>query len=154
MVDTFVSAGFTHGLTLQWNRPLAYHRATTDMKALHARVDRALLGARFNKSNERTRAVFVFEGVEHVNLHVHSLWKVPDVVAQKFESLFWGEFSGKPNAWKLVVPAGSCKLLISDNPLAAAWYDTKEMHMRADDKRIVFSHDFISCDSHIAGVSA
>lgn len=137
------SAGFTHCLTLAWNRRTSIHNAKRSLSALHARVDERFYGRRFHRRPrlERTLAFFVFEKVE-TNLHVHSLWRVPSKEKLlPFHRLFPGVRGG---VWNSLVPSGTYALSIIDDHHTACGYVMKDQHMGSDDHLVVWSDDFLA----------
>lgn len=151
LIDWIVGQGFTHGLSLSHHRGVSLERATSDLRKLHRDIDRKLLGCRYNASPERTYGLFIFEGQADIEtLHVHALLKVAPRNHTKFEHLFADGVPPEQDLWKRIAPAGTHKLIINDNPFAAATYLTKFIHMNTTAERIVFSHDFISAESEIA----
>lgn len=152
MVEQFRDIGFTHALTLAWNCSRPFDIAESDLKTLHAIVDRQLLGRHFNVKPraERTMAVFVFEGVRPVgHLHVHSLWRLTEPRHQlRFAKLVQGtknKFTGevaRPGAWNRIVKSGSQKLALMTDWSTFAGYALKDQHMSADGREIVWSDEF------------
>lgn len=150
LIDWIVAQGFTHGLSLSHHRGISLDRATNDLRRLHRDIDRKLLGCRYNASPDRTYGLFIYEGQADIEtLHVHALLKIAPRNHAKFESLFADDVLPEQNLWKRIAPSGSHKLIINDNPYAAATYLTKFIHMNTDAERIVFSQDFISEGSEI-----
>lgn len=144
----FANIGFTHALTVSWNRQtgsgtigsVGLEQARADLKSLHARVDRKLVGKQFHKlSDQRTLAVFMLEGVGH-NLHCHSLWRLKAPQVLPFARLFPDERGG---IWNGLVPSGSYKLDIIDDARTVSGYVLKEQHMMADDRTVLWSDEFI-----------
>ena len=99
-VEFFASGQWTHALHLSYNDwPVRRDRIRRDLRALHARVDRALFGTRFHKKSaaERTRFVAFVEGEDRHHPHVHSVWWVPRQHLLRFAGLFcdglWSKFA-------------------------------------------------------------
>jgi len=151
LIDWIVGQGFTHGLSLSHHRSVSLDRAAHDLKRLHRDIDRKLLGCRYNASPDRTYGLFIFEGHADIEtLHIHALLKVAPRNHAKFERLFADDAPPDQDLWKRIVPSGTYKLIVNDNPYAAATYLTKFIHMNTAAERIVFSHDFISDRAEIA----
>jgi hypothetical protein len=126
MIGHYRDLGFTHALTLSWNRSVSLERAKFNLKLAHGIVDERLLGQRYNKKphDQRTLAVFVFEGLElggHV--HAHSLWRIRKREHLiPFARLFPDQRGG---FWNEIVPSGSYDLDLIDDPDAFAGYALK-----------------------------
>jgi hypothetical protein len=140
------AVGYTHVLTLAWNRDTRPAAARSDLRELHRRVDETLLGRRFYKvpSEDRSLAMFAFEKIDF-NLHVHALWRVPEGRPganrlMRFHKMFPDERGG---VWNQIVTSGTYKLRIIKDHAEAAGYVMKEQHMDADDQTIVWSSDFM-----------
>lgn len=142
-VEHFRDLRFTHALTLAWNRSRPFEEAVKDLKAIHTRVDRNLLGRRFSTLPvaDRTLAVFVFEQIARRNrIHVHSLWRLRNSAhLLPFARLFPGERGG---IWNEIAKAGSYKLALADDWSTFAGYALKDQHMLSDAREIVWSGDF------------
>lgn len=121
---------------------IGYDRLRSDLKTLHALVDRAVLGPRFHKKTNRSEAIFFVEGEENLTLHVHSYWRIDEKNASTFEALF-PVTHREGNLWQSIVSSGTYCLKPNDLPYAAAAYLTKEQHIGIDDRRLIFSADFI-----------
>ena len=143
MVDYHRDLGFTHALTLSWNRNVVLSVAKKHLKLIHRRVDRKLLGCRYNEKprDERTLAVFVFEGLKTGHIHVHSLWRVRDRQHLiPFARLFPAERGG---IWNGIVRSGSYKLALVDDPHVFAGYALKGQHPSSDAQEMIWSLDFL-----------
>lgn len=139
--------GFTHALTLTFNRNACLEASQAALRDLHRRVDENLLGRHFYKlpNDQRTLAMFVFECIPH-SLHVHSLWRVPRGRPEanrllRFHRMFPNEQGG---VWNEIVPSGTYKLRIITDYADASNYVLKEQHMDSDDRTVVWSTDFAS----------
>lgn len=146
LIDLIALQGFTHAITLTWNRSVSLDRARYDLKNLHHRVDRRLLGARFHRKpeHERTKAIFVFEKID-TNLHVHSMWRLTRQTYIQFNKLFPSEGAG---LWNDIVPSGTYAVDIDNNigaDRAFAGYMLKGQHRFSDDREIIFSSEFHRC---------
>lgn len=144
----YANIGFTHALTVSWNRgagtrfagSVGVEQARADLKSLHARVDRKLVGKQFHKlADQRTLAVFMLEGVGR-NLHCHSLWRLKASQVLPFARLFPDERGG---IWNGLVPSGSYKLDIIDDARTVSGYVLKEQHMMSDDRTVLWSDEFV-----------
>jgi hypothetical protein len=145
-IDFLTNQNFTHGLTLHWHKPISQVAATDDLKYIHMRIDRELLGPRFHKRPDRTEAIFFFEGQDKTEgFHCHSLWRIAPEHRTIFEPYVLN-FNTRHSIWKQIAPLGSSELRFNGqwngHGLAAAIYDTKEITYRSTD-RVVFSADFI-----------
>jgi hypothetical protein len=162
MMNLFDAQGFTTAMTLAWNRPVGRARARKDLSALVARIDRAMLGARFNEKpkDERAHAVFVFEGFSFDHVHVHCAWRAPQNRWFEFGKLFGdgkclrrrnhltmpSPFIGKRiGIWNEIVPTGSIDIapfnLIGSNDEITG-YLLKSQHPSSDDRDIIWADEF------------
>lgn len=143
MIDWLHDFGFTHAITLSWNRTVAMPRARADLAQLLRRCDRALLGPYFHKmpSAERTQAVFAFEGVKHDHYHVHSLWRAPHHKWFEMGKLFGVERGG---IWNDIVESGSCAVDAIQNGRNDEFfgYILKEQHRFSDDNLLIWADEF------------
>lgn len=141
MQEHFRDQGFSHALTLSWNTDVPLPVARGHLRLLHTKVDRTLLGARFNKKPmaERSKAVFVFESIGS-HIHVHSLWRVRFSHMLTFNKLFPKNRGG---LWNRIVSSGSYELAFADDGLVFAGYALKGQHPWSDDQEIIWSHDFV-----------
>jgi hypothetical protein len=140
-LDTF---RWNMAATLVWNRSVGMERARQDLKDLVARVDRKLIGSHFHKlrSDKRTQAFFVFEGLGHDHVHVHSLWKAPKDRWWELGKMFFGQRGG---VWNDVVETGSydveaCNWNGSNNEIIG--YVLKQQHRFSDPRQMVWASDF------------
>lgn len=144
MVDHYRDLGFTHALTLSWNRSVSLEKAKFNLKLVHGIVDEELLGQRYNKKpkDQRTLAVFVFEGLgPGGHLHAHSLWRIKRREHLiPFARLFPKQRSG---FWNRIVPSGSYDLDLIDDPDVFSGYALKGQHPSSDDQEIIWSWDFL-----------
>lgn len=143
MLDVIARQGYTHAISLTWNRSVSLDRARADLQNLHHRVDRQLLGARFHRkpASLRTAAVFVVEKIE-TNLHVHSMWRLTRTTYFKFNKLFP---PGGGGVWNDVIPSGTYDLVMDNNigaDRAFSGYMLKDQHRYSDDREIIFSSEF------------
>lgn len=143
MVDWLHGFGFTHAITLSWNRTVAMPRARADLAHLLRRIDRKLVGPYFHKlpGDQRTTAVFAFEGIGHDHYHVHSLWRAPQRKWFQLGKLFGVERGG---IWNDIVETGSCAVDAIDRGRNDDFfgYILKEQHRGSDDQLLVWSDDF------------
>ena len=130
---------------------ISVERATADMKRLHRDLDRQLLGCRYHTRPNRTYGLFILEGQENTaSLHVHALLRIEPHHTAQFERLFADDVPPADNLWKHIAPSGSHKLVVNNNPFAAATYITKYLHMNSAADRILFSQNFISAKSQVS----
>lgn len=143
MVDWLHGFGFTHAITLSWNRTVAMPRARADLAHLMRRIDRKLTNPYFHKlpSEERTLAVFAFEGIGHDHYHVHSLWRAPQRKWFQLGKMFGVERGG---IWNDIVETGSCAVNAIDRGRNDDFfgYILKEQHRGSDDQLLVWSDEF------------
>jgi len=144
MVEHYRDLGFTHALTLSWNRSVSLEMATFNLKLAHGIVDEELLGQRYHNKprDQRTLAVFVFEGLgPGGHLHAHSLWRIRKREHLiPFARLFPGQRGG---FWNDIVPSGSYDLDLIDDPDVFVGYALKGQHPSSDDQEIIWSRDFL-----------
>lgn len=143
MVDWLHEFDFTHAITLSWNRTVAMPRARADLAHLLRRVDRKLIHPYFHKlpSEERTLAMFAFEGIERDHYHVHSLWRAPQRKWFQLGKLFGVERGG---IWNEIVKTGSCAVNAIDRGRNDDFfgYILKEQHRGSNDHLLVWSDEF------------
>jgi hypothetical protein len=111
-ISFLASHPWSHALTLSYNDwPVSDRRIRCDLRALHARIDRQLLGTRFHllKPEQRSRFIAVVEGKDyHPHVHIMLQIKPPNRSAEFAAMLHAG-------LWKRFAPAGSYELsLITD----------------------------------------
>jgi hypothetical protein len=144
MVEHYRDLGFTHALTLAWNRNLALPVARKHLKLVHGIVDEELFGCRYHKKprDQRTLAAFIFEGLGvGGHLHAHSLWRIKDRRHLiRFARLFPGNRGG---FWNGIVPSGSYELTLVDDPTVFVGYALKDQHPWSDDQEVIWSLDFL-----------
>jgi hypothetical protein len=80
-IDLIVRTGATHAVTLVWNSEdgkLSAERVHADTAIVHCRLERALMGKRFNTLPVIERSGYV-GFIEHpeANTHAHFAWRVP-----------------------------------------------------------------------------
>lgn len=149
LITFFAKMNYSHVLTLAWNRgaPAAgsSSRATSiahakrDIGLLLARLDRRLLGTKFNLKPElRTPAVFFFEKVG-TNLHAHGLLRVPSKRLLSLHRMFPGVRGG---VWSELVPSGSYKLEIIHDVRTTVGYLLKEQHLDQEGDTVVWADEF------------
>jgi hypothetical protein len=143
-IEFIARQGFTHMISLGWNRDVSRDRMRTDLRKLHGMVDDMRLGRWFFKlePSVRTRAVFFLEKLD-TNPHAHSFWRIPMRDMLRFNRLFPAERGG---AWSKVVPSGTYALRLNDDPMEAARYVLKEQHMDSDDRTVIWADDFFRTD--------
>ncbi len=86
--------------------------------------------------------MFVYEGLgPGGHLHAHSLWRLNQRRRLlPFMQIFPGERGG---AWNRIIPSGSYKLAINDDPSVFAGYAVKSQQMRSAEDEMVWSSDFL-----------
>lgn len=105
---------------------------------LFGRVDRKLLGTRFNKKPHlRTHGVFFFEHVD-TNIHAHGLIDVRGDRVTDFKDIMLEP----PNIWMTVCSSGSYWIDDLTNIRAAAYYDTKEQKPWSDPQTTLWLEEF------------
>lgn len=128
----FVERKFTHAVTLKPN--YLTERATPDFLRqafirFHQRVDRVLLGPRYNhisKASLRTEAFGVMEGIPNAG-HLHAAFKIPEHRWEDFEALFRPLNDNprvnphKVNVWAAQIVGGSSVVERITDP--AGWYN-------------------------------
>lgn len=122
-IDTVVRSRPTHGITLVWNPEdgkLGPEQVRADTAIMHCRVDRALMGKRFNKLSlsERTAYVGFIEHPER-NTHAHFAWRVPAEHHASFEGAFRGW-------WDRLHPYGDVDVQVLYDPAGWAAYMVKD----------------------------
>lgn len=131
----------THALTLVWNAwPVTLTQIRSDLRHLHACVDRALYGARFHRrpAHERSDFIAVVEGVDH-HPHVHTAWNVLDSRWNTFSGLF-----ERRAIWNQIAPAGSHDLVPINDAAGWAGYAVKALHHAGGDDAVILSREFLS----------
>ena len=133
---------WTHALTLSYNDwPIPFGRIRHDLRALHARIDRAYLGTRFHllPREQRSRFVAMVEGIGH-HPHIHlMLWIRPGPGWFTFARMLEG------GLWQQIAPAGSYRLNLMTDARGWAGYCLKEFG--ASDEWIS-SEDFLPPRPH------
>ena len=99
-------------ITLAFNRDTTPAGAAADLKHLHARLDRMILGPRWAKrAHDRTTSVAVIEHVDD-NLHIHLALSCAPEFVERIAAAVAG-------IWKEMVPAGS--VVVKDASDTPAW---------------------------------
>jgi hypothetical protein len=119
----------THALTVAYNESSSLPRVRGDLRRLHARIDRALLGRRFNTQPAACRTWFAaFIERLTTNTHAHLVLRAPPGREAQLEALF----AESRSPWARITQRATHAL----RPLtdAAGWaaYATKEMTSRSD----------------------
>jgi hypothetical protein len=140
LVDFLNQQGFTHGVTLQPNKPLSKDKLFSTLKHLDARVSRHLLGSRFYKK-PRLHCIHFLEGQEKLNLHSHSLWRIPEHMTDRFELLFPSAVHNH-GLWRQIIASGTHDQQCLQNPEKASWYVTKDHHHNSEFERMIISSEF------------
>lgn len=127
----------THALTISYNHPASADRARFDLRRLHARLDRLLLGRRFNQRPGTSRTWFA-ACVENLNsnTHVHLAVRAPEGREADMEALF----ATTHNPWSLLAPHASHHLQRVHDAEGWAAYCLKEMSSSGD---LILSDEFL-----------
>lgn len=141
----FAKLCYTHAVTLKPNpsaRGLSLDSLHRLFWTVHMRVDRSLLGSRFNLPSRaafRSEAVGIVEGLPDCG-HLHGAFKIVPAHWAKFESLFsdGGTRSARCGIWRTLVPHGTA--VVEPMYDAEGWYDYafKDVWATDDSDRIVF----------------
>lgn len=117
----------THALTLAYNGPASHTKIRADLCHLHARLDRKLLGRRFNVLPGEGRTWFAAFG-EHLttNAHAHLVVRVPPDRCAEFERLF-PTGTGRCDLWTRLAPAGTYAAEPLSDPAGWARYSIKDL---------------------------
>lgn len=136
-VDFVVGRQPTHGLTVSYNAPATLARVRFDLRRLHARIDRYLLGRRFNArpASERTWFAACTENLTS-NAHVHLVLRAPEGQEDDLEALF----RIYPDPWKQLAPHASHKLRRLDDAEVCVRYALKELAARGE---MIMSDEFL-----------
>jgi hypothetical protein len=116
--------------------PMKLRRAIKD---LLARLDRALLGPKWQKQSkdQRTEGVFIIEHVES-NIHAHGMLRLPSFDEAEIYMTV-GTF------WNKLCPSGNSCFRLLEDALVCARYCTKEMDMPwFSGEQIVCTWDFMN----------
>lgn len=145
MIEIVESEPFTHAITLSWNRTTSLERARQDLRHFHRRVDKVLLGSRCERypPEKRTKALFVFEGLDRDHVHVHSVWRCPMGKLLDFCHLFPRQRGG---LWNKVVSSGSYDINfanINGRNEEIVGYLLKGQHENSEAAEIVWSDEFL-----------
>lgn len=126
-------------MTLNFNRPVTLANARNAMRHCFGKVDRKLLGPRYNRRrDDRTTGVFVFEHLKS-NLHAHGLLRVQPGRLERFGEMFPPTQRG---LWSDVWAGGSQWTTDADNPAGFAFYMAKEQHASSAPETMLFLEDF------------
>lgn len=135
----------THAVTFKPNpssRGLSFDSLHRLFCKVHMRVDRALLGSRFNlpsRASMRTEAIGLIEGLPDCG-HIHGAFKVQPEHWAKFESLFadGGGRAARGGIWRKLVPHGTAAVVPIYDPEGWYQYTFKDVWMANHTDRIVF----------------
>jgi hypothetical protein len=134
--------GFTHGVTLAFNRKTTLNGGRKSLKRFHAYLDRALLGTHWHKKPNLDRTFFI-AFPEHIdsNLHYNLLLRVRDTNIQKTADII-------PQIWSKVVPSGSVDVkLVSeayDYSKLIDYYTKEQMFNIMSYQSYIISNEFLS----------
>lgn len=129
-------------VTANFNRDVSYNGAREALRSWHLRLDRRLLGPKWQKKPAENRTQFIAY-VEHLssNLHWHLLVRPPGHVSQT-------EFSAAAkDAWGCLVEGGSLDIQIARSKAdreKVASYCTKDLWIRENYEKFVLSTEFLS----------
>jgi len=130
---------FNVAMTLNFNASFRIKNATDRIQVLFGKVDRELLGSRFNTfKSGRMEGVFFFENVKS-NTHVHGLIQVRPDRLEKFITLFPTDGRG---LWSDVWRAGTQKTKLAYDPAGWARYITKEQTSSSAPETMVILSSF------------
>jgi len=126
-------------MTLNFNSPITLTNARKAIGRCFCKVDRTLLGARFQqRRDQRVTGVFTFEHPES-NLHAHGLLRVQPNRLDRFARLFPNTQRG---LWTDVWAAGSQWTTDANDPAAFAFYLSKEQRASSAPETMLFLEDF------------
>jgi len=130
---------FNVAMTLNFNVSCRIKNATSIIQNIFGKVDRELLGSRFNTfKSGRTEGVFFFEHVNS-NTHVHGILKVQPDRLEKFMNIFPSNGRGLwSEVWK---PGTQCTKLTYD-PAGWVRYITKEQTPSSAPETVVILSSF------------
>jgi hypothetical protein len=119
----------SHALTLAYNETAPLSRVRSDLRRLQARLDRALVGRRFNRRPGSSRTWFA-AFIEHLdtNTHAHLALRAPPRRAEELAQLF----DVSPSPWMRIAPCGTHDLRPPHDPRGWVSYATKEMTARSE----------------------
>lgn len=136
--DTIVGTGATHAVTLIWNPEdgkLGQGQVRIDTAKLHCRVDRALMGKRFNTMPVGLRSGYV-GFIEHpeTNTHAHFAWRVPIKHHLRFETVL-------RERWDHLHPYGNADVQVLYDAAGWASYMSKDQWRtsHADDAALLLA---------------
>ncbi|MGE4431819.1 MAG: hypothetical protein AB7E05_13870 [Sphingobium sp.] len=107
-------------VTFVFNSPISPRSAKDRLDAFHARMDRTLLGPKWQaKPEDRARFIGFVEKAE-TNIHVHAVFDLPT----KQDRIF---VEKAPSIWKELAPAGNIDIQTVTYAEGVADYITKEI---------------------------
>lgn len=131
-------------LTLAYNHQISIRRLRSDLRDLHARLDRHLHGRRYNRLSRSSRSWFAgFPENLDSNAHVHLLLRVDEARHQALESLFPGT---RGAFWNRLAPLGTHVLARITDAEGWAAYSTKDLDLDGNIDWID-SDEFLPADS-------
>lgn len=138
---------FTHFVTLAFNQDTAFtpeqklEYARQKLKLFHAKLDRCLLGSRWNKKPKQERTFFfAFPEKIFTNMHYHLLMTLDEKHHQKFDD-------NAARIWKSIVISGTFDAkLLQDAPYANGYksYVIKEQHKALNHNSFILSSEFLN----------
>jgi hypothetical protein len=130
---------FNVAMTLNFNSPVTLTNARKAIGRCFCKVDRTLLGARFQRRrDQRVTGVFTFEHLES-NLHAHGLLRVQPDRLDRFARLFPETQRG---IWTDVWAPGSQWTGHAHDPAGFAFYIAKEQRASSAPEMMLFLEDF------------
>lgn len=106
-------------VTLAFNQVVPKERARKRLKEWQARIDRALLGPKWQTHSDRIKFLAILEKPE-VNPHWHLTVCLNGALSSKF-------YAAAETEWKSVVPRGTVKCIPISNARRVAEYNTKDL---------------------------
>ncbi len=107
-------------VTFVFNAAISLRTAQDRLEAFHARMDRKLLGPKWqDKADDRTRYIAFAEKVGS-NIHFHAVFNLPTGKAREFAA-------AAPAIWKALAPAGNLDIQDVTYAEGVADYITKEI---------------------------
>lgn len=107
-------------VTFVFNTAISLRTAQDRLEAFHARIDRKLLGPKWqDKADSRTRYIAFAEKVD-TNIHLHAVFTLPTGQTRDFAE-------AAPAFWKALAPAGNLDIQDVTHAEGVADYITKEI---------------------------
>lgn len=130
--------GFTHFVTLAFNRMETIDSARKNLNKFHAKLDRKILGKNYYKKPKDQRTFFV-AFIEHMNsnFHYHLLLKTPNQYISRLEFHL-------DSSWQKVVNSGSSNVQAIYDHRGCTSYCLKEQSNLKHFNNFILSHEFLS----------